>query len=89
MRASAHKERHMGDSPARAIPVTKISEEYAYLAQQRCACGGRYQLGSQALVRREGRYLDLLTARCRQCGARASWAFDVTERFRPRPHHAA
>ena len=76
-------------SLTRAIPVTEISEEYAYLVRQRCACGGRYQLDSQALVQRAGRYLDVLTARCRLCDAHASWAFDVTKRFQPRPNHDA
>ncbi|MCL4459454.1 MAG: hypothetical protein M1136_00330 [Chloroflexi bacterium] len=64
---------------AGAIPVKSISEEYHYIASQRCACGSRYKLQHQSLLL-EGPY-DLLRVVCLQCGAEREFLFDIRAFF--------
>lgn len=69
----------MSVDSAQARRVGSIAEEYRELGRQRCACGGRFALLFQALVRDEqGRPYDRLFARCRSCGQPLELLFDVS-----------
>lgn len=63
--------------PRQAIPVDGVAQEYAILASQTCACGGRFRPVRQALLHDRGRYYDLLEAVCQQCGAPRQFLFDI------------
>lgn len=64
-----------------ALVVNSVAEEYAYLRQQRCACGGAFLLVMQALQKREERYYDVLQVACIACQAQKSLVFDINSFF--------
>ncbi|HOG46003.1 MAG TPA: hypothetical protein PLJ35_09745 [Anaerolineae bacterium] len=67
---------------AGAIPVQSVAEEYRRVRQERCPCGGRYQVGRQALLEDDaGRHYDCLDATCEQCGAERTFLFDISSFF--------
>ena len=62
-----------------AIAVSSVAEEYRRLAQERCACGGRYCLRQQMLLEdRSGRAYDRLEVACERCGAEHAFLFDIS-----------
>lgn len=63
--------------------VNNVAEEYAYVAQALCACGGRFQFARQMLQVRGGRYYDIVLARCPDCGATREFIFDIHRFYRP------
>jgi len=42
------------------VPVVNISQEYVYLARERCTCGARYRPVGQVLMERDGKHYDRL-----------------------------
>ena len=66
---------------SQAIKVNGIPEEYAYLAKQRCACGGSLTREAQALLELGGKKYDQLTARCEKCGQEQRFLFDINSFF--------
>jgi len=66
-----------------AIAAHSVAEEYAHIARQRCACGGSLRFVKQALLRKDERYFDLVETRCRRCGAKKEFLFDISSFFPP------
>jgi hypothetical protein len=66
-----------------AIKVNSVPEEYAYLRQQRCSCGGTYHRDSQSLLQIDGLYYDELAISCEKCGRKDKLLFDINS-FHPR-----
>jgi len=62
---------------SKAIKVSSIPEEYAYLARQRCSCGGRYDRNAQGLLRIKGLMYDQLSVSCSECGNERQFLFDI------------
>jgi hypothetical protein len=56
-----------------------VAQEYWYLRKQRCACGGAYDEATQTVSVVEGRDIDTLRVRCRDCGRDASFEFELSE----------
>ena len=63
------------------IAVSDVSEEYAYVAKQRCQCGGSYTVERQSTGTAEGKHFDELFCKCKKCGKERSFTFDVTSLF--------
>jgi hypothetical protein len=63
------------------IPVESVSDEYAYLSQNFCACGGSWDV-----VQRSSEHIPLLHAldhfsvKCSRCGSHRSLTFSVDTR---------
>ena len=67
------------EEPHGAIAVSSVAEEYRRLAQERCACGGRYRLRRQMLLEgRSGRHYDRLEVACERCGAERAFLFEIS-----------
>lgn len=64
-----------------AIKVNSIPEEYAYIAQQRCPCGGSYKRDSQAVLKANGLMYDELSVSCAICGSKRKFLFDINSFF--------
>ena len=62
---------------SKAIKVSSIPEEYAYLARQRCSCGGRYNRNAQGLLQIKGLWYDQLSVSCSECGNEQQFLFDI------------
>jgi hypothetical protein len=65
-----------------AIKVNSVPEEYAYLRQQRCLCGGSYNRDAQGLLQIDGLYYDELEVSCVKCGRKDKFLFDINS-FHP------
>lgn len=67
----------------KAIPVSAVPEEYAYLRALECSCGATGTLGMQmqALVHEGGSQFDRLDCRCAACGETCSLFFNVDAVF--------
>lgn len=74
-------ERTVHTDPEQAIAVDSVEEEYAIIAAERCACGGRFHVVRQSLVRSGDRSYDLLEAICQRCGQPREFLFDVSAFF--------
>jgi ribosomal protein L37E len=62
------------------VSVTSVSQEYAYVAHQRCkACGDSFEVVRQTLIQSddEEHYFDVLTARCQRCGKQRDFTFNI------------
>jgi hypothetical protein len=64
-----------------AIKVNSVPEEYAYLSQQRCSCGGSYKRETQGLFQINGLHYDELNVSCTSCGAKERFIFDINSFF--------
>ncbi len=72
----------MDEELAGAIPVQSVAEEYRRVAQEHCACGGRYHVRRQALLEgAAGRHYDRLETACQRCGAQRTFLFDISPFF--------
>ena len=67
-----------------AVPVSRVSDEYAHIATHRCpACGARWKVRMQALLKDEqGRHYDSVHVVCSGCSARQTFLFDINSFFR-------
>lgn len=63
------------------VKVNSIIEEYAYVANQRCTCGGKFERNAQALLMRDGKPHDQLATSCTQCGTQRAFLFDISAFF--------
>jgi|YelNatPaOPRAMG01_1025707.scaffolds.fasta_scaffold273866_1 hypothetical protein len=69
----------MGEGLAGAVAVISVAEEYRRLAEERCACGGRYRVRRQLLLEGpSGRHYDRLEVACERCGAERTFLFDIS-----------
>lgn len=66
---------------SQVIKVGSLPEEYAYLAKQRCACGGTFTREAQALLEIGGKKCDQLSVRCQKCGTEKRFLFDISSFF--------
>ena len=70
-----------GDDPLDIIPVSSVGDEYTYLQQHPCTCGGSWDLEMQAAMKTPGQpshvYVDRLNVRCDQCGKQSAFHFRV------------
>ena len=66
-----------------AIPVSRVSDEYAHISAHRCpVCDGRWKVRAQALLKdAQGRHYDRIDVICQQCAARKAFLFDVSAVF--------
>lgn len=64
-----------------AIKVSSVAQEYAYLAKQRCHCGGKFNRNTQALLEIGGRHYDQLSISCAECGDEKQLLFDINSFF--------
>jgi hypothetical protein len=66
-----------------AVPVSRVSDEYAYISAHRCpVCGGRWKVRMQALLKdAQGRHYDRVHVICRQCATRKAFLFDINPFF--------
>lgn len=65
-----------------AIKVNSIQEEYEYLSQQRCSCGGIYNCDVQSLLSINNLYYDELEVSCINCGRKEKFLFNINS-FHP------
>lgn len=72
---------NLGESIATAIQVNSVEEEYEWLGQQVCDCGGGYNKPQQALVQEGNKYYDVLTAECKNCSDTQKFYFDISSFF--------
>ena len=63
------------------LQVNSVEEEYEYIANQRCTCGGTYEVISQWTLEKDGKHIDELKARCTKCEKERIFSFDVSSLF--------
>jgi HEAT repeat protein len=63
------------------IVVSSVAEEYTYVGEQRCECGGSYEVVVQSTGESEGKHFDKLFVTCKKCGKQRTFTFDVTSLF--------
>jgi tetratricopeptide (TPR) repeat protein len=64
------------------IPANSVTFEYVYVANQRCECGGLYNVKSQELVNASSsNAVDRLSAQCGKCNAGRQFDFDISSFF--------
>jgi len=68
---------------SKAVPVSGVAEEYAYVTAQRCpACGGRWAVCRRVLLEdAQGRHYDQIDVACRRCAATQAFLFDIQSFF--------
>ncbi len=64
-----------------AVQVKSVDEEDLLLAT--CKCGGEWDLAAEDVVPINGRWVDALVVRCRECGCFDRALFDITSFFTP------
>lgn len=64
-----------------AIKVGSVAGEYAYVARQKCSCGGSYSRDAQSLLQKDGKMFDELAVSCTQCGSERKFLFDINAFF--------
>ena len=66
------------------IEVGCVREEYAWLAEHRCDCGGEWALQQQSKMKAPGQpdhvVVDRLEGQCGRCQATRSWDFAIDTR---------
>lgn len=67
--------------PEKWVTVRNVSAEYTYIRGQRCSCGGGYEVQGQSTGKLNDRHYDQLDCKCRLCGKRRAFFFDVTGIF--------
>jgi hypothetical protein len=60
------------------VKVHDVSQEYWYIGQNPCSCGGRLEREMQALEQRDGKPVDYLMTRCNMCGKSREFLFDIS-----------
>jgi hypothetical protein len=65
------------------IPVSHISEEHGYVAQQRCACGGEFEPTHWELRPVTDLMHEVAQVRCCRCGKEDTFVFDITQILQP------
>ena len=66
------------------IACNSIAEEYKYIQETRCKCGGELELERQDLVFNDENTLgchDVITCRCPKCNQPTEFAFDISSFF--------
>jgi hypothetical protein len=63
------------------LPANCVEEEYLYVTMQRCKCGGTYEHDGQSLTKRGEINCDELRVRCKECGGKRVFLFDISAFF--------
>lgn len=82
--AGAEKKKETTPPRAEWKFVKDIDEEFDFVRQQRCPCGGRLEVAQQALRAVGDAQCDVLYCRCTTCNSPRQFYFDVTELVRQR-----
>jgi len=64
---------------ADARRVREVSEEYAWIASNPCACGAPWEVGVQRAFGAPRGFIDELEVACRRCGAHRTFVFELRE----------
>jgi hypothetical protein len=59
------------------LPVESIAEEYAYLSQNFCACGGTWNVVQRSSEHVPLRVRDHFRVQCSHCGSQRSFTFEI------------
>jgi len=54
-----------------------VADEHAYVAQQRCDCGGSYEVAEEDRLKVGDEFFDTLRCRCVECGAEKGFSFEA------------
>lgn len=73
----------MGSAITSVASVASVDEECCIMG--RCVCGGDWRLAFNAVTPVHGDWVDSVRVRCQACGAMASFAFEISRFFEPRP----
>ena len=65
------------------IKVNDISEEYKYMKENKCDCGGEFALIEQSLQFRGKVFVDVHKAYCRECSINKEFIFDISSFYNP------
>jgi hypothetical protein len=68
-------------TPATAMKVTAVSDEYRFVEESVCECSrtGTLKVKSQGLSSHNGVPMDVLEVRCEHCGVIYNFYFDLSE----------
>lgn len=69
----AAKERSKSTPRPRSVP-----DEHAHVAEQRCECGGSYNVVDDDHIRVHDEFFDTLRCECVECGEKKSFSYNVT-----------
>ena len=64
---------------ADARRVREVSEEYAWIASNPCACAAPWEVGVQRAFEGPCAFIDELDVECGRCGARRTFVFELRE----------
>jgi hypothetical protein len=70
-----------------SITVSSTAEEYRYIVQERCPCGGEFVSGLQATGSSGGSRFDVINAVCVECGSVRQFKFSLGTGARRPPMH--
>jgi hypothetical protein len=59
--------------------VREVSEEYAWIGANRCACGGVWDVEAQRAFGISGGFVDELDVTCEACGVSRTFTFELRE----------
>jgi len=65
---------------SKAIKVSSVSEEYAYVYEQVCRCGGALEVIKQTFSDYPFKH-DILTTECKKCRKKKNFVFDISNFF--------
>jgi formate dehydrogenase maturation protein FdhE len=68
---------------AEAVPVSSVSDEYAYISAHPCpVCGAPWKVRMQALLKdAQGHHYDRVHVTCCQCARHKAFLFDINSLF--------
>jgi tetratricopeptide (TPR) repeat protein len=69
------------EGQADRIRTNSPSFEYVYVANQRCPCGGYFNVTRQELLNTPAGPVDRLLAECKQCDTERAFEFDISSFF--------
>ena len=67
--------------PEKWVTVKNVSAEYTHIRSKRCKCGGALDVEEQCTGEVNDRHFDRVNCKCRACGERHAFFFDVTGIF--------
>ena len=63
--------------------VASVEDECRMMS--RCSCGAQWELAFNEVTLTKGTWIDYVAVRCAECARQASFAFDISSFFVPRP----
>jgi hypothetical protein len=76
------EEKRLACKPQAGVMIANnVAEEYITVQNTPCPCFGRYGFPRQALVQKDGRPFDVLTAPCGNCKKERKFEFDISRFF--------